>query len=196
MALDLTLCIVPAQIIALTDKAWNDAAYAELLQFVPGILAKGDMEEQGDRLVKQLNSDVRSLRRHYNFITAQDYVYDTDRVSASLDFVLDRVAQAMGEKGMQGVLWKGGGDICDSCKGVQGVPLKLYDREQTGRVSYFLQRIDQDSVRRHYSHDQMTAEGVYKAADEIEPVIAYFNSVQALFVKAAREQLLVLKVID
>ncbi|MGI4874127.1 MAG: DUF1877 family protein [Janthinobacterium lividum] len=198
MAIDLTLCVVPAQVYAIFSKAVANPAYAEWVEFVPSILENPSFHDHDLPEVQELKQDVEKLRSFFQF-TATDYFYDLNRCSSTLDYLLDAYAQKYQLGVAPQPLWQGGDRIAKELTGGQGIPLQLYSRESLTSIYEFLDFVDPAELLTFYDYEAMQEAGVYKltSPENTEVITDAFNCLWLLFNSAYEdENLLILKVKD
>jgi hypothetical protein len=198
MALDVTLCIVPAQIETVFVKAQADAAYADWVDTIPQLLANPDYPDFGEPGLLRLKADVQAWQPFFTF-TAADSFYDQARVTATLDYLLAQYCQAHTLPEQASVIWAGGEIISPSLAGGQGVPLRCYRPAQIQQVNRLLAPLQARELLPFYEVTAMQAAGVYKLVPPtcLAEVSATFTRLQALFNRAsANSNRWLLQVID
>jgi hypothetical protein len=197
MALDLTLCIVPRQIDAILTKAENNSEYAECVAFIPGIIRGEGFGDFGDPNRIQFKKDVIALREYFK-PTDLDYYYDETRCTSTVDYLINEYIETNDIEIEKNILWTGG-DKISSLTGGQGIPLRLYNRDQINSVSEFISRIYFEELMAFYDYDKLDKIGVYKVtrSENILNNKNDFERLKNLFRRASEnENLIILKVID
>lgn len=195
MAIDLTLCIVPTAVEGLFDRARMDAAYAELIQFVPNVLGRPDDVRHGNGAVERdFQRDVLALKTRRAY-TEKDIYEDGMRGSATLDWLFARAAAARGIGGFpHGFLRRHEAAIAkpisDLAFSVQGFPVRYYDRPRLDAIFQLLEGLAFDELIRFYDDEDMKRDGVYKLTTPpyFDFLEENFGNLLALFKAAQREQ--------
>ena len=204
MAIDLSLSIVPRQVERLFNRAKWDVRYAGLICFVSSVLEDGELVgNPGNQTDLDFQKDVLDLK-NYREYSQKDLYYDTMRGSATLDWLLGKLAEERGLHRFSDGFLRSGDDsvakaVSELAVATQGIAVRYYDRPRLEAIFEITSGLKFSDLMRFYDYDDLYWNNIYKFAgiDSLGSLRENFEEVLALFEEAQRdENTYVLQVLD